>query len=112
MPLHPKDRLARKVQENMKSDNDITFIEQVPLHPRDRLKRLTSDVNDDMSTINYADDVNIDDVSSAETANYTTTPKKNTAQLQVDKIKKSIKILNKKSMKKIKQPLKNKTKRR
>ena len=76
VPLHPRDRLARKVQ-NITSDNDITFIKQVSLHPHDRSKCLTKDINDDMSTINCVDnDVNIDDLSDAETVNYTATPKK------------------------------------
>ena len=47
-----------------------------------------------MSTINYADDdVNVDDLSDAETVNYTNnatvkTPKKTVTQLQANKIKK------------------------
>ena len=84
-------------------------MKQVPLHPRERLKRLTKDINDNMSTINYVgDNVNIDDLLDAETVNYTNnatvkTPiKKNTTELQANKIKKKgIKILNKKLMKKI-----------
>ena len=49
-----------------------TFIKQVPLHLRNRLKRVTKDINNDMSTVNYVDDdVNIDDLSDAETVNYT-----------------------------------------
>ena len=59
----------------MTGDNDIKFIKQVPLHPCDRLKCLTRDMNDDMLTINYVVDVNIDDVSDAETVNYTATKK-------------------------------------
>ena len=84
-----------------------TFIKQVPLHLRNRLKRVTKDINNDMSTVNYVDDdVNIDDLSDAETVNYTNnatvkTPKKSTTQLQTNKIKKSIKILNEKPLKKI-----------
>ena len=75
-----------------------TFIKQVPLHLRNRLKRVTKDINNDMSTVNYVDDdVNIDDLSDAETVNYTNnatvkTPKKSTTQLQTNKIKKNIKI--------------------
>ena len=52
-----------------------------------------------MQTINYVDDdVNIDDVSDAETVNYTNnatvkTPKKSTSQLQLNKIKKKYKNL-------------------
>ena len=81
MPLHPRDRLARKVK-NITSDNDITFIKQVSLHLHNRSKCLTKDINDDMSTINCVDnDVNIDDLSDAETVNYTATPKKGTTQL-------------------------------
>ena len=59
-----------------------TFIKQVPLHLRNRLKRVTKDINNDMSTVNYVDDdVNINDLSDAETVNYTNnatvkTPKK------------------------------------
>ena len=84
-----------------------TFIKQVPLHLRKRLKRVTKDINNDMSTVNYVDDdVNIDDLSDAETVNYTNnatvkTPKKSTTQLQTNKIKKNIKILNEKPLKKI-----------
>ena len=84
-----------------------TYIKQVPLHLRNRLKRVTKDINNDMSTVNYVDDdVNIDDLSDAETVNYTNnatvkTPKKSTTQLQTNKIKKSIKILNEKPLKKI-----------
>ena len=84
-----------------------TFIKQVPLHLRNRLKRVTKDINNDMSTVNYVDDdVNINDLSDAETVNYTNnatvkTPKKSTTQLQTNKIKKSIKILNEKPLKKI-----------
>ena len=84
-----------------------TFIKQVPLHLRNRLKRVTKDINNDMSTVNYVDDdVNIDDLSDAETVNYTNnatvkTPKKSMTQLQTNKIKKSIKILNEKPLKKI-----------
>ena len=84
-----------------------TFIKQVPLHLRNRLKRVTKDINNDMSTVNYVDDdVNIDDLSDAETVNYTNnatvkTPKKSTTQLQTNKIKKNIKILNEKPLKKI-----------
>ena len=83
-----------------------TFIKQVPLHLRNRLKRVTKDINNDMSTVNYVDDdVNIDDLSDAETVNYTNnatvkTLKLSPMQLQTNKIKKSIKILNEKSMKK------------
>ena len=72
-----------------------TFIKQVPLHLRNRLKRVTKDINNDMSTVNYVDDdVNIDDLSDAETVNYTNnatvkTPKKSTTQLQTNKIKKA-----------------------
>ena len=60
-----------------------------------------------MSAINYVDDdVNIDDLSDAETLNCTNNatvkkPKKSTTQLQANKPKKSIKILNEKLMKKI-----------
>ena len=60
-----------------------------------------------MLTINYVDDdVNIDDLSDAETVNYTNnatvkTPKKSTTQFQTNRIKKNIKILNEKSLKKI-----------
>ena len=84
-----------------------TFIKQVPLHLRNRLKRVTKDRNNDMLTINYVDDdVNIDDLSDAETVNYTNnatvkTPKKSTTQFQTNRIKKNIKILNEKSLKKI-----------
>ena len=84
-----------------------TFIKQVPLHLRNRLKRVTKDINNDMSTVNYVDDdVNIDDLSDDETVNYTNnatvkTPKKSTTQLQTNKIKKNIKILNEKPLKKI-----------
>ena len=104
--MHPRDRLACKVK-NTTSENDITFTKQVPLHPRDRLKHLTKYINDDMSTISYVDNnVNLYDLSDAETVNYTNnatvkTPKKGMAQLQRNKIKKSIKILSEKSMKKI-----------
>ena len=49
-----------------------------------------------MSTMNYVDDVNIDDVSDAETVTYTAIPKRSTTQLQPYKIKKSMKILNEK----------------
>ena len=63
-----------------------------------------------MFTINYVDDdINIDDLSVAETVNYTSNAtvktskkkkkKKNTTQ--VNKIKKAIKFLNEESMKKI-----------
>ena len=51
-----------------------------------------------MSTINYIDDdVNIDDLSDAETVNYTNNatvkkPKNSKMQLQASKIKKNIKI--------------------
>ena len=105
VPLLPRDRLVRKVK-NITSDNDITFMKQVSLHPRNRLKRLTKDIIDNMSTINYIDDdENVDDLSDAETVNYTNnatvkTLKLSPMQLQTDKIKKSIKILNEKSMKK------------
>ena len=97
MPLHPRDRLACKVKI-ITSDNDKTFIKQVPLHPRDSLKRLTKDINDDMSTINYADDdVNIDDLSDAETVNYTNNATvkipKSTMQFQANKIRKKYKSL-------------------
>ena len=69
---------------------------------RDILKCLTKDTNDDMLTINYVDDdVNIGDISNVATVNYTNNStvkiqKKSTAKLQANKIKKSIKILNKK----------------
>ena len=33
MPIHPRDRLARKIKD------DIKFVKQVPLHPRERPKR-------------------------------------------------------------------------
>ena len=56
-------------------------------------------MNDDLLTINYVVDVNIDDVSDAETVNYTATPKENTTQLQVKKFFKKYK--NKKKKKKI-----------
>ena len=97
MPLHPRKRLACKVK-NITSDNDKTFIKQVPLHPRDSFKCLTKDVNDDMSTINYADDdVNIDDLSDAETVNYTNNATvkitKSTMQFQANKIRKYYKSL-------------------
>ena len=66
-----KKRFTRKVK-NITGDNDITFIKQVPLHPCNRLKCLTKAINDDMSTVNYVDDdVNIDDLSDAETVIYT-----------------------------------------
>ena len=93
VPLHPRDRLACKVK-NITSDNDKTFIKQVPLHPpRDSFKRLTKDINDDMSRINYADDdVNIDDLSDAETVNYTNNAtvkiSKSTMQFLANKIRK------------------------
>ena len=93
VPLHPRDRLACKAK-NITSDNDKTFIKQVPLHPpRDSFKRLTKDINDDMSTINYADDdVNIDDLSDAETVNYTNNAtvkiSKSTMQFLANKIRK------------------------
>ena len=60
------------------------------------MKHLTRNINGDMSTMNYVDDVNIDDVSDAETVTYTATPKRSTTQLQPYKIKKSMKILNEK----------------
>ena len=102
--------LAYKVK-NITSDNDITFIKQVPLHLSNRLKHFPKDINDDMFTINYVDDdINIDDLSVAETVNYASNAtvktskkkkkkKKNTTQ--VKKIKKAIKVLNEESMKKI-----------
>ena len=46
-PLHPRDRIARKVK-NITSDNDITFMKLVSFHLCDRL--------------NVDDDVNIDDL--------------------------------------------------
>ena len=55
-----------------------------------------------MSTINYADDdVNVDDLSDAETVNYTNnatvkTPKRTVTQLQANKIKKKYKNLKRK----------------
>ena len=55
-PLHPRDRLARKVK-NIIGDNDIKFIKLVSFHLRDRL--------------NVDDDVNIDDLSDTSTVNYT-----------------------------------------
>ena len=79
--MDPRDRLACKVK-NTTSENDITFTKQVLLHPRDRLKHLTKYINDDMSTISYVDNnVNLYDLSDAETVNYTNnatvkTPKK------------------------------------
>ena len=33
VPVHPRDRLARKTKD------DVKFVKQVPLHPRERLKR-------------------------------------------------------------------------
>ena len=33
MPIHPRDRLARKIKD------DIKFLKQVPLHPHERPKR-------------------------------------------------------------------------
>ena len=53
-------------------------------------------MNDDLLTINYVVDVNIDDVSDAETVNYTATPKENTTQLQVKKFFKKYKNLKRK----------------
>ena len=101
VPLHPRDRLVRKVK-NITSDNDITFMKQVSLHPRNRLKRLTKDIIGNMSTINYVDDdENIDDLSDAETVNYTNnatvkTLKLSPMQLQANKIKKKYKNLKRK----------------
>ena len=92
-----------------------TFIKQVPLHLRNRLKRVTKDINNDMSTVNYVDDdVNIDDLSDAETVNYTNnatvkTPKKSTTQLQTNKIKKN-KNLKRKTIEKNKLATSNKNK--
>ena len=69
VPVHPRDRLARKTEDDIKfvkqvplhacerpkrkstlenysdltkksKDNDVTFIKQVPLHPREQKKRL------------------------------------------------------------------------
>ena len=91
-----------------------TFIKQVPLHLRNRLKRVTKDINNDMSTVNYVDDdVNIDDLSDAETVNYTNnatvkTPKKSTTQLQTNKIKKKHKNLKRKTIEKNKLATSNK----
>ena len=93
-----------------------TFIKQVPLHLRNRLKRVTKDINNDMSTVNYVDDdVNIDDLSDAETVNYTNnatvkTPKKSTTQLQTNKIKKKHKNLKRKTIEKNKLATSNKNK--
>ena len=74
-------------------------------------------MNDDLLTINYVVDVNIDDVSDAETVNYTATPKENTTQLQVKKFFKKYKNLKRKMNEKkkiiiIKNRKKDKTKRR
>ena len=33
VPVHPRDRLAKKTKD------DVKFVKQVPLHPRERLKR-------------------------------------------------------------------------
>ena len=55
-----------------------------------------------MPTMNYIDDyVNIDDLSDAETVNYTATLKKAQRNYKRTKSKKSIKILNEKLMRKI-----------
>ena len=68
-----------------------------------------------MSTVNYVDDdVNIDDLSDAETVNYTNnatvkTPKKSTTQLQTNKIKKN-KNLKRKTIEKNKLATSNKNK--
>ena len=103
--MHPTDRLVRKVK-NIASGNDNVY-KTGSFTSAHRLKRVTKDINNDMSTVNYVDDdVNIDDLSDAETVNYTNnatvkTPKKSTTQLQTNKIKKSIKILNEKPLKKI-----------
>ena len=101
VPLHPRDRLVRKVK-NITNDNDITFMKQVSLHPRNRLKRLTKDIIGNMSTINYVDDdENIDDLSDAETVNYTNNATVKTLklcpmQLQANKIKTKYKNLKRK----------------
>ena len=105
VPLHPRHRLAHKVK-SITSDNDKTFIKQVPLYPHNRLKRLTKDINDDILTINYVDkDVNIDDFLDPEIVNYTNIAtdkhqKKVQSNYKWTKLKKSIRILNEKSMKK------------
>ena len=69
VPIHSRDRLTHKVK-SMTSVKDVKFIKQVSSYPRDKLKRLTRDTYDNNSTINYDDDVNIDDLSDAETVNY------------------------------------------
>ena len=53
-------------------------------------------MNDDLLTINYVVDVNIDDVSDAETVNYTATLKENTTQLQAKNFFKKYKNLTRK----------------
>ena len=57
--------------KNLTNDNDIEFIKQVSLHPDERLKCLTRDMYDDRETVNYNNEVNIDDISDPETINYT-----------------------------------------
>ena len=41
-PLHPRDRLAGKLKNKIKEENndvDIEIVGQMPLHPRNRLAR-------------------------------------------------------------------------
>ena len=93
-----------------------TFIKQVPLHLRNRLKRVTKDINNDMSTVNYVDDdVNIDDLSDAETVNYTNnatvkTPKKKYDAITDQQNKKKHKNLKRKTIEKNKLATSNKNK--
>ena len=103
VPMHSRDRLTCKVK-SMASVKGVKFIKQVSSHPRDKLKRLTRDTYDNMSTINYDDDVNIDDLSDTETVNYKDNivkPKKTRRNYRRKKLKKYTKMLNEKSMKKI-----------
>ena len=100
VPMHLRDRLTRKIK-NLTYDNNIEFTKQVPLHPRERLKCLTRNMYDDMETVNYNNNLNVDDISDAQTTNYTDKypPKKQKriAQLQAEKMKKNYKNLKRKA---------------
>ena len=72
------------------------------MHPRERLKRLTRDMYDDIETVNYNNDKNVDDISDAKTINYkdnnqSKQQEKSIVQLQTEKIKKKHKNLRRKT---------------
>ena len=63
-------------QRDKQIEEDVAFVKQVPVHPKDRLARKVRDQFGDLETIDYNNDTNINDLVPKRTSGTQTAAKK------------------------------------